>query len=360
MYNEPPSSTEPPSGTIDDTLARTAIENIASATFIFQGNCMRYVNSYALQLTGYSREELLRMPFWATIHKDFQHIVKSRGLARQSGAQPPESYEVKLCRRNGEIRWVHLRVSMISLQGKPAVLGVAEDISERKQMQERLNAISALSERATGAHFFRTLVEAMARTLEVSIVFAAELLPGEPRRIRILAMWNHGQLVEDMTRNICGTPCEQTLAGQAVCLPHGLQDAFPEDCWLQENDAESYFGLPMKDSQGHVIGVMGILHNRPVPAYQPLRDTLGIFADRATVELERLRADRELMASQASLQRIIDHLQETYYQTDRNGIIRIISSSIRELTGHSPDEVIGSAPPSRAMRPGRGTASCTP
>ncbi|MDP2674960.1 MAG: PAS domain S-box protein [Dehalococcoidia bacterium] len=125
-----------------ETKFRTLAETVAAAAFIFQGNRMCYVNSAAEAQTGYSREELLTMDFWEVIHPDFRPLVKKRGLARQRGEQVPARYEVKLLTRNGEERWVDFMAAAIEFEGKPAVLGTAFDITERKAAEETIRHLA--------------------------------------------------------------------------------------------------------------------------------------------------------------------------------------------------------------------------
>ncbi|MDQ6969652.1 MAG: PAS domain S-box protein [Mariprofundus sp.] len=131
----------------DERLFQTIVENISSAVFIFQGEVMRYVNAAALSISGYSRDELLAMPFWAIIHADFQDMVKQRGRSRQAGDGIPASYELKIVRKDGEVCWVNFRASMIEIGGKPAVLGLAEDITERKQTEDDFQQVRIVFER---------------------------------------------------------------------------------------------------------------------------------------------------------------------------------------------------------------------
>ena len=44
-----------------------------------------YVNAAACDITGYTREELLGIPFWHLIRADYQALVRERGMARQRG-----------------------------------------------------------------------------------------------------------------------------------------------------------------------------------------------------------------------------------------------------------------------------------
>ena len=116
--------------------ARTAV--FGAAAFIFQGNAIRYANSAMEAMTGYPAEELLGMNFWEVIHPAHRQFVRERGLARQRGEAVPIQYEVLLQRKNGEPLLVEFSAGAIELEGQPAVLGTAVDITERRAAADRL------------------------------------------------------------------------------------------------------------------------------------------------------------------------------------------------------------------------------
>ncbi|MFQ5356679.1 MAG: PAS domain S-box protein, partial [Mariprofundaceae bacterium] len=116
---------------------QVVVEAIPSCVFMFQGDRLCYVNAYAESLTGYAREELLNMPFWDLVYEHDQDMVRARGR-RQKGADVPSGYDIRFVRKDGEIRWVSVRVNLIELNGKPAVMGVLEDITERRKVESQL------------------------------------------------------------------------------------------------------------------------------------------------------------------------------------------------------------------------------
>jgi PAS domain S-box-containing protein len=121
-----------------EARCRAIGETIAAAAFIFQGAKLVDVNPAASQITGYTREELVGQDFWKIIHPDHRERVAERGIARQRGENVPLSYEVKILRKDGGVRWVDFTAGMIEINGQPAVLGTADDITDRKQAQEAL------------------------------------------------------------------------------------------------------------------------------------------------------------------------------------------------------------------------------
>ncbi len=117
---------------------RTYTETASSAIFIYQGMKFKYLNPAAETVTGYSREEMLKMNFWEIIHPDYREMIKQRGLQRQAGKKMPERYEFKIVRKDGKVRWLDYTARNIVHDGLNAVLGTAFDITDRKEMQAAL------------------------------------------------------------------------------------------------------------------------------------------------------------------------------------------------------------------------------
>ena len=66
----------------------------------------------------------------------------------------------------------------------------------------------------SGEGFLQNLVRHAAQAIGVRHTFAAELLPGG--RIRTLAFWSNGKLVDNIEYDLAGTPCEEVLNG-GIC-----------------------------------------------------------------------------------------------------------------------------------------------
>jgi PAS domain S-box-containing protein len=123
---------------VSEAKFRALSENAPAAIFIYQGNKIRYTNAEMEVISGYSRQELLEMNFWDTVHPDFRDAVREQGLARLRGEPLPTRYEFKIVTKGGEERWVDFTDGIFELDGKPAVIGMSWDITERKRAEEAL------------------------------------------------------------------------------------------------------------------------------------------------------------------------------------------------------------------------------
>jgi len=117
---------------------RTLSEATDAMIFIFQGTRYIYVNPAAERVTGYSKAELLRMNYWDLAHPDFKELIRERGKTRQLGQKVTGWYEYKIVAKGGEERWLDQTASYVEYDGRPAVIGTAFDITDRKRAEERI------------------------------------------------------------------------------------------------------------------------------------------------------------------------------------------------------------------------------
>ncbi len=123
---------------VSEAKFRTLSKAAPAAIFVYQGNKFRYVNPAVEVITGHSQLELLKMNFWDLAHPDVRDLIRERSLARQRGEPVPTRYEFKIMTKAGEERWLDFTDGKFELEGNPAIVGMAFDVTERKRAQEAL------------------------------------------------------------------------------------------------------------------------------------------------------------------------------------------------------------------------------
>jgi two-component system NtrC family sensor kinase len=117
---------------------RTLAENAGEAIFVVQDGVVKFINPKGVELSGYSGEELASRPFAKFIYPDDIPMVADRYLKRLRGELVPQTYDFRIIRKDGDIRWGELNAVPISWEDRPAVLCFMSDITERKQAVEGL------------------------------------------------------------------------------------------------------------------------------------------------------------------------------------------------------------------------------
>jgi formate hydrogenlyase transcriptional activator len=184
---------------------------------------------------------------------------------------------------------------------------------------------------AIGDEFFRALAKYAAKALGARYAFAAESL--SELESRSLAYWEGADFGAGFSYRFPGTPCQNVAAGHVCSTKTGLQQAFPEDLWLQQIGVDSYVGVPMVTASGRVLGHLAVLHTEPLEPSAEQLAVLQIFAARGSAELQRMQADRELLRAQAEVERLQERLQ-------------LENSYLREeiFSTHDFEEIVGQSP----------------
>jgi PAS domain S-box-containing protein len=118
---------------------RALAENSTAATFIVQGEKFVYLNTTFIETSGYALGDLDTVSFWELLGPELRDEIKARAQVRQEhNDRTPKRYEVKVISRSGTEKILDVSVAGIEFNKKPAILGVAMDITDRKKAEELL------------------------------------------------------------------------------------------------------------------------------------------------------------------------------------------------------------------------------
>jgi len=118
-------------------LAQALLRCAGTGVYIVQDGKFQYVNSLFQELTGYSELELLGKYSLELVYPEDRETVREKAIeSLKGGSSLP--YEYRFVRNNGEIIWVLEKVTSTEYKGKRATVGSFMDITERKQLEQKL------------------------------------------------------------------------------------------------------------------------------------------------------------------------------------------------------------------------------
>jgi PAS domain S-box-containing protein len=215
-------------------------------------------------------------------------------------------------------------------------MGASPDTNEITALQ----AIVEGTARSTGDEFFKSLVRHLADAIDVHHAFVAEFA-GARSRARTLAYCSNGKIQDNIEWDLAGTPCEDVVAGTLCHHPARVAEKFPRDKPLAAMGIQSYLGVPLKDSQGEVLGHLAVFDERPMPDQPRRLFIFRIFAARAAAELERLRQQQRLLESEKRYRDLYEEAPIAYIYEDVTSRFVRANNAACKLLGIEPDDVPG-------------------
>lgn len=121
---------------------RRLIDTANEGICVVQGNLIRFANPMLCKQIGLSEAELIGQAFSQFIHQeDCEMLALNRRKRLVSGAQD-FMYLIRATTRHQGVRWFELSGTTIEWEGHPASLNFLSDVTDRKQMEERVQQMA--------------------------------------------------------------------------------------------------------------------------------------------------------------------------------------------------------------------------
>lgn len=119
--------------------------------FVIQDHQLRYVNRAFAALAGSEASDLVGRASLDVIHPDDRAHMVERGYEQEPGTAGVSRSQFRLRRPDGAEIWVYATTAPLTYDGRPAIIGTAIEVTERRHAQEavarsqRLEAIGRLA-----------------------------------------------------------------------------------------------------------------------------------------------------------------------------------------------------------------------
>ncbi len=129
---------------------RTLIENSEDAILVFRNGQVEFANSRAFQLFGRSKKEVMGKGLVDLVLPEDREVIKGIDTSRRTRKGGQNLYDFRVFNRKGEWHWIEMNAVGCEWQGNPATLSFLRDVTERKDLEDKVRESEAL---------YRSLVE---------------------------------------------------------------------------------------------------------------------------------------------------------------------------------------------------------
>jgi two-component system cell cycle sensor histidine kinase/response regulator CckA len=204
---------------------RVLVANADEAIFIAQDEVVKFPNPKALEMTGYSAEELAGVPFTDLIHPEDRGKVLEGYIDRLRGGAPPETYPFRIMDKTGEEIWAQLTAVLIDWEGRPGILCFLRDITKERNLEAQFlqsQKMEAVGRLAGGiAHDFNNLLTVTLGYCDLALARIGAL---DPLRHDLEEIRKASDRCAALTRQILAFSRKQILVPKVINLGDVVDD----------------------------------------------------------------------------------------------------------------------------------------
>ena len=231
------------------------------------------------------------------------------------------------------------------------------DITRRKKIEQALRLI-AQGLTTEGTDSFRPILSMIAEALEFDRIVlglvaadntdntndadnAADDAADDADQLNVLAAWQDGVFLADESLALEGLPDRDVANGETCIHPAALGQLMPPVAERIGHDFESYAGMPLRRTDGSVLGIIGGYSRKSIEDTDLVRSILLSFAILAASAIDRLRADEEVQANRARFDALALQAQDMLVEVDSTARITYMSPASKAVLGRDPETFIG-------------------
>jgi two-component system, cell cycle sensor histidine kinase and response regulator CckA len=177
------------------------------------------INKAVEQVTGYTREEALKMNLAQTVAPEY--LEKAREMiARKLAGERSTAYELEIIAKDGRRIKIEVNSALIFQEGVPVgVQGIARDVTERKELEDQLRQaqkMEAVGMLAGGiAHDFNNLLSIIIGYSDLTL---RRLATVDPLRHNVEEIKRAGERAANLTRQLLAFSRKQVLQPKVLDL----------------------------------------------------------------------------------------------------------------------------------------------
>lgn len=292
-----------------EALFRNLVENSLVGIQIVQDGKYAFANAKLAEIFGYSEAEILALDSWTSLVADEgRNMVIDQVRQRADGETPRAHYVFQGIRKDRSVIDIEIRSDRIELNGRPAVLGMLIDITERKKGEKALQRSEALMRAVTDNTTDAVFVKDLESQYQYINPAGAAFIGRSPEEI--IGRDDHELFADTTAQRIIEED-------QQLIQSHGLRtvDEVIENLSGERRTYQSTKGV-FADVNGLVLGLVGIARD-------------------VTVQRQTEAALRE---SENRFRSLTIATSEVVWRTDAQGRVFENLSSWEAFTGQGPQE----------------------
>ncbi|WP_449257998.1 PAS domain S-box protein [Chlorobium limicola] len=222
-------------------------------------------------------------------------------------------------------RWFLMTGRRIVFDGKPYLIGIGIDITDRKRIEDMQSFLARITSLPASDSFFSALARYLADCLGVDVVHIGRF-ERDGSAMTTLGIWSIGYDTDEISDAAWNMLPAAALDENGTCIHlSGVRDLFPQDRLFQDLRAESYIAATLFDHNGQSIGIIRVIGRGLLENGNLAETIIKLVSMRLSGEILRIEAEKALQKSEKKYRELYETLPIGLYQSDLGG--RIITAN---------------------------------
>lgn len=204
-----------------------------------------------------------------------------------------------------EVNYYPYYDGQLEVQGVVAnIRNVTARIQAERDRQRHMQVYEALAQQGAAdlQSFLHDSLSLLQEVYQSRYAFVGRL-SGDNSQVNTECVLDGRHRLENFIYNLAGTPCEEVFDHDKVFIYDYVTELYPRDQLLVDMGARTYFGVPLVNTQGVSMGILGVLDTEPHQPDEWHENILSVFGARIALEMERADALRKLELHSEELER---------------------------------------------------------
>jgi len=247
----------------------------------------QYVSAACEQVFGFTREELLGMTVWDLVHPEDRELTLDSASRVMAGTAITQ-FENRYLRKNGTV--AHIMWSTRWSEEGQVRIGVARDITRRKQAELVQSALFRISQAAHWTHDLATLLDQIRDIVGTLVPCQGFLVAlrddrdGRWNRLYYRDEGDPGVASPEGVEILCEWVC---AAGRTLLL--GPEALAAGDAHSSDSQLFFWLGMPLSTEQGVIGALLVKSHSPGAPFSAESQQLLEFVADQVSVAISQQR-----------------------------------------------------------------------
>jgi PAS domain S-box-containing protein len=260
-------------------------------------------NEAACQFLGYERDTLLSKTIF-DINKTFNQVLWEKQWTKlKKEGQFTIKTEATLA--SGKRTSVRILRNMFSLNNRDISCSIILDLSAEDEFINLLKQLTEGTQSFIGNDFFLNLSLSIAQNMGVDYVLISKCINQEKTKVKTLSYTTSKEVLENFEYDLSDTPCKIVMEGEPYHCEKGLENKF-----IKEEGVQGYYGVPVFDSNGEILGHIAVLNKKPLKLTESQKEILKIYSNRLGAEITRKVYEEELLKLNKNLSELKNQLQK--------------------------------------------------